>query len=261
MIRCVEWYHMNIQIRGSGPAAPLQSAADLFETEHTLDRPVEVMLRDDPDVRTKTGHRSERHILEMSRSAASSAMATELAVHEFAHMYRHEEGHPSHHQSTAEIISLALTGRTVDRETVAHTHQIANHMKDIYADDLTLRVTGHEKLLRYLEAGLAAALRDRPQFSRPGTRLTGRSAPAITAVNAAFALALIERHDLDETEHRLYDLAAAAASDAPVIPLDRFTELFRSLQADPSPREYRRVLIEATRIYAGARSVDGTAAD
>ena len=251
---------MDIRIHGPGPTGPFLSAADRFETEHDLALPVRIHISDDPDERTKTGHHEDHHIMELSRAAATSAMATELALHEFAHMRRHEEEHPSHVQSTTEAIYLALAGRQVDRETLAHCHQIANHMKDIYADDLTLAVTGPDKLVRYLEAGLAGALEDRPHPAGlvTGTRITARSDPAITAVNAAFALGLVERHDLVDERHRLYDLAHAAAADAPGIDLGRFKRRFRSLAADPDESEYRKTLVDATRAYAGGQ---GPAAD
>ena len=101
---------------------------------------MEVTVREDPDSRTWTAHYDDRHVLNISRQAASSAMARPLALHEYAHMRRYEQSHPSHVQSTGEAITLALAGHTVERRTLAQCYQIANHMKDIYADDITLSV-------------------------------------------------------------------------------------------------------------------------
>lgn len=95
---------MNIRVQGPGPTSPFLSARDLFETEHDLSLPVDVQLRDDPDERTWAGHYDDRHVLNISRQAASSAMARELALHEFAHMARYEQEHPSHTQSTEEVL-------------------------------------------------------------------------------------------------------------------------------------------------------------
>ena len=247
---------MDLRIQGPGPTAPFLSARDLFETERDLSLPVYVRLRDDPDERTWAAHADDYHTLNISRQAASSAMARELALHEFAHMARHEEGHPSHVQSMAEIIYLALSGRSVERQTLTHCYQIANHMKDIYADDITLSVGPGEKLLAFLESSLATAVSDRrAPPPRPGTapRANGGADPSITAVNAAFALALAERHDLLEADHRLYDLAHAAALDAPHVDLDGFRRRFRELSHDPDPSDYRQVLVETTRAYVDGR--------
>jgi hypothetical protein len=253
--------HMDIRVQGAGPSRPFLSAADLFETEYDLTLPVYVRVREDPDERTWAAHYDDHHVLNISQKAASSAMARELALHELAHMARNEESHPSHTQSTEEALFLALSGESVERRKVAHCYQIANHMKDIYADDITVSVAPGEKLVYFLESKLAAALADRPP-QRPGTdwhRATPAADPEITAVNAAFALALVERHDLIEDDHRLYDLAHAAANDAPVIDLDEFRRRFRSLVDDPSESDYRKTLVEITRAYAAES--DAQAAD
>ncbi|RQH01850.1 DUF5781 family protein [Natrarchaeobius oligotrophus] len=251
---------MDIRVQGPGPTSPFLSARDLFETEHDLSLPVYVHLRDDPDERTWAAHYDDHHVLNISRQAASSAMARELALHEFAHMARHEQEHPSHTQSTAEVLYLALAGRRVEQRKLSHCYQIANHMKDIYADDITLSVGPGEKLLAFLESSLATAIADRPNApARPGLeRLSPSADPEITAVNAAFALALAERHDLVDDDHRLYDLAHAAAMDAPGVDFQGFKRRFRELAREPDSSAYRQVLVDATRSYVGG---EGPAAD
>jgi len=261
---------MDIRVRGAVPPAPFLSARDLLETEHSLDRPVEVNVREDPDERTWAAHYDDRHVLNVSGQAATSAMARELALHELAHMVRHEQGHPSHTQSTKEALFLALAGTSVEKHRIAHCYQIANHTRDIYADDITLSVGPTDKLVSYLESSLATAVADSP--ARPGARwgsavtdgsdgplgagggrpLTAGADPDITAVNAAFALALVERHDLVDDDHRLYDLAHAAASDAPGVSLSGFKRQFAALGEDPSESEFRKSLVELTREYATA---------
>ncbi|MGM0590571.1 MAG: DUF5781 family protein [Halobacteriota archaeon] len=245
---------MDLRVCGTAPADPFLSAMDLFETEYTLDLPVRVHVRSDPDVRTWAAHYENHHVLNISKQAATSAMARELALHELSHMARYEERHPSHVQPIEEALYLALTGRTIERRTLVHCHQIANHMKDIYADDITLSVAPAEKLVHFLESQLARALADRPAAPlRPGSRpVSGGSDPDITAVNAAFALALVERHDLVDSDHRLYDLAHAAANDAPGVNVEAFTHRFRSLVDDPSESDYRKALVDVTRAYASS---------
>jgi hypothetical protein len=241
---------MDIRVIGSGPPDPFLSAADLFETEFSLERPVRVTIRSDPDERTWAGHYPDHHVLNISQQAATSAMARELALHELCHMARHEESHPSHTLKTEEALFLGLAGRSVERRKLAHCYQIANHMKDIYADDLTLSVAPAEKLVLFFESQLAAALSDRPTAPRPDSRRISPAAdPDITAVNAAFALALCERHDLLDSEHRLYDLAHAAADDAPDVAFETFKSHFESLADDPTESDYRKALVDVTREY------------
>jgi hypothetical protein len=251
---------MEVRVTGRGPPTPFLSARDRFETEHDLALPVEVRVRADPDERTWVGHREDRHVLTISRQAATSAMAPELALHEYAHMRRHEERHPSHTQETEEVLYLALAGTPVERRVLAHCYQIANHTRDIYADDITLDVGPAEKLVAFLESELAAAVADRPA-SVPGQRITATADPQITAVNAAFALALLERNDAVEDGHPIYDLAHAAAKDAPRVDVDDFRRRFLTLARDPTESEYRRALAEVVEAYVDAAPAGGAAAD
>jgi len=259
---------MDVRVQGAVPAAPFLSARDLFETEYDLSKPVAVQVRDDPDERTWTAHYDDRHVLNISRKAATGAMARELALHEFAHMHRNESGHPSHTQSTREALFLALAGHSVEKHRIAHCYQIANHMKDIYADDITLRVGPADKLVSFLESSLARSLLDSPGEVPVGWhRQVGGadpdvppvgSDPDITAVNAAFALALVERHDLVGENHPLYDLAHAAASDAPAVDFEGFRARFRDLVDSPTESDFRQTLVDATREYAtgGGQAAD-----
>ena len=260
---------MDVTVCGPGPAEPFLGARDLFETERTLEQPVTVRIVADPDERTRVSHTDAGHRLTIPRPAATSAMARELALHEFAHMHHHERDHPSHTQSTREAIYLALAGRSVEQRKLTHCYQIANHMKDIYADDIWLDVAPADKLVAFLESSLAAALADRPREPPAWNRLVAPhrgdapapaagADPEITAVNAAFALGLVERHDLADRDHRIYDLAHAAAADAPGVAFDTFRRQFRSLAPNPDESEYRKTLVDATRTYAGGT---GPAAD
>lgn len=232
---------MEVRVQGEVDPGPFLSAQDIFETEFDLDRPVYVKVREDPDVRTWTAHYDNHHHLNVSRRVATSAMARELTLHELSHMYRYEEGHASHRQSTKEALYLALAGPAADDRIAYHGLQIANHMKDIYADDLTLSVGPSGKLVSFFESSLATAVGD----AQPGTDAT-----SITAVNAAFALALCERHELLDRSHRLYDLADIAAGDAPHIPIDHYKGRFRSLVDNPTPTEYRRELVGTIKSFA-----------
>jgi len=112
-------------------------------------------------------------------------------------------------------------------------------------------LTPPSKLVSFLESELAAAVatRSEPTPWPDSRRITAGSDPEITAVNAAFALGLVERHDVIDAGHRLYDLAHAAADDAPGVDLDAFKRRFRSLGADPSASDYRKALVDATRAY------------
>ncbi len=256
---------MDIRVSGATRPEPFLNAGSLLATEQELSLPVEVKIRENPDERTMAAHYEDRHELVISRKAATSAMARELALHELSHMARYESDHPSHTQSTEEALFLALAGQSVEQRKLTHCYQIANHMKDIYADDITLSVGPSEKFVGFFESQLAAALADRPR-EYPGAwgengRLSSPGTDAeITAVNAAFALAMVERHELADSDHRLYELARIAADDAPSVDLDEFKHRFATLAEHPTESEYRKSLVDVTRSYA-VDGADGPAAD
>ncbi|MFB6095601.1 MAG: DUF5781 family protein [Halodesulfurarchaeum sp.] len=247
---------MDLRLDGQVPRRPFHRAAAKFETGFGLEKPVVVQIRSDPEARTWTGHRSDDHVLTLSERAARSALATELAVHEFAHMRRAEENHPSHTLETEEALFLAFAGREVERDALAHAYQIANHLRDLYADELTFEVTSGGKLISFIESELAAALADRPcDGPETGYRLSGESDPGLTAVNAAFALALVDRHGID-ADHRLADLAGAAAADAPGIDVTVFRDRFGELESNPTEQECLRTLVDLLETYFEHRAGD-----
>ncbi|GGL67910.1 DUF5781 family protein [Halocalculus aciditolerans] len=248
---------MDVRVQGAVPPGPFLGARDLFEATHDLEKPVRVRVRDDPDERTWAGHYDDHHVLNISRQAATSIMARELALHEYAHMHRHEEAHPSHTFDLREAVYLGLAGKSVERRVLHQCRQLANHAKDIYADDITLTVGPTDKLVTFLESELAASVADNPRERRQGHRLTAGADPTMTAVNAAFAVALLERHDLLDDDHRIYALAHAASEDAPSVDVDWFRTRFKTLATDVDESAYRRVLVDLVQAFVDAQ--DATA--
>ncbi|MFB6113746.1 MAG: DUF5781 family protein [Halodesulfurarchaeum sp.] len=245
---------MELRVDGAAPARPFELARSRFEIDHDLELPVAVEIRRDPTERTRTVHEPTHHRLTVSEQVARSSLAPELAVHEFAHMRRREESHPSHMVDVSEAIYLASSGTDIDRTTVAHAYQIANHVRDIYADDITFEVASGEKLASFFESRLAEALADQSAGSRyTGYRLSAGFDPAITAVNAGFALGLLERHDV-ERNHRLYELAHAAQADAPRVDVSRFRREFRDLNGVPNDTSCLRTLVDLFEAYFEARA-------
>lgn len=242
---------MEVAVQNGANPTPFLQARDRFETEFDIERPVKVFVRSDPYQRTVTAHYPTYHTLSMSAIAANSEMAAQLTLHEFAHMVRYEQGHMSHHSSTIEGLYLAAGGRSVSEDRLAHCLQIANHLKDIYADDLTIEVSVPTRLVDFFEASLATTLINRESGSPPrgGNRVTRQNDKAIAAINAAFAIALLDRHDLLPNNHRLFQFADTIASDAPMVPFDHFRTLFYSLEENPTASEYRRVLVDAFSTY------------
>ena len=245
---------MDVRVRGKGPVRPFETARSRFEAVHDLEKPVTIRIQPDPDVRTMATHEKNRHTLTISEAVARSSLTVELAVHEFAHMRRIEQRHPSHTVDVIEALYLASAGQQLDRETIVQAHQIANHVRDVYADDITFEIAPGEKLAGFLESELAMAIADNPRSGpADGYRRSAFADPTLTAVNAAFALALLDRHDVS-TEHRLAELAHAAQTDAPNIDIEVFERYFAGLQPGPSETDCLRTLIDLFEAYFEARA-------
>lgn len=245
---------MEVRVHGPAPTHPFEAARARFEAVREIEKPVAVEVTTDPAERTRTTHGPTRHRLTVSESVVRSAIATEILLHEFAHMHRFEERHASHTVDTREAFFLASAGYRLEGDAVAHTVQIANHVRDIYADDITFEVTDGKKLASFLESELATAIADRPRAAPTGGyRLSADADPGLTAVNAAFALALLDRHGIS-SDHRLGDLAHAAQTDAPVVDLERFRRQFRELEDDPDERACLRTLVDLFEAYFETRN-------
>jgi hypothetical protein len=254
---------MEVNVRDGAPPGPFLSAAEMLETRYDVDAPVFVTVVEDPDTRTHVVHYDDHHEVVISAAAVSSAMARELILHEFAHVVRNEQGHTSHHLEPTEAVMIGAAGRRVARPKIIHCYQIANHMRDIYADDITLDLLPPDKLMAYLASAVAHAVSEaQHHMMGPRSRLVSRAPdPEITAVNAAFALGVARRHNVDPAVYRLEALAHAAGDDAPRIDIDGFADRFARLRADPSTREYRRALVETLQTYLWPSPQQPQAAD
>jgi len=194
---------------------PFLGAADLFETEWSLDDPVHVKVRD-PDERTWAGHYDGYHVLNVSKRAATSAMARELAVHELSHMARYEEGaRVSHPIDRGGAVPRALRrdgGAPQARALLPDREPHEGHLRRRH--HALGRARGQAPRLPRVDP---RGRRRRPTPSLPGRRppVTAGADPEITAVNAAFALALVERHDIAGPGHRITTSRARRATPTP----------------------------------------------
>lgn len=176
---------MELDFDGTGPTAPFLGTRDLFRTEHDLEWPVTIRMREDPDERKCVSHDADNHRLTIYRQAVTSAIARELALHEFAYMH-HAEVDPLTTPSTEERLFLSLSGRTIERRTLTQCYRIANHTRDIYADDIWLNVALADKLVTFSKRVWLQRWQIVPKAGLPGidsptahTRISPRSTPGL----------------------------------------------------------------------------------
>ncbi len=153
----------------------------------TIGRPVRIVIEAMP-IMGATEPTSDGFRLHVAAHAVRSGMLDGLMAHEAGHMIRMEQGHPSHlndvHRRALESVSVPTKARNA---FLGVARAAINHVEDIYADDLSIRVIGRDR-------DMAAFFSDwvRNSAEPGGTRweTIGRG------VTAAFALGNLARHGI-----------------------------------------------------------------
>ena len=127
-------------------AALLEVARRYREMGVEPERPVTLIVEDMP-IMGATESRTAGHRLHVGAHAVGSGMLDGLIAHEMGHMVRTEQGHPSH---TAEVHRRVLRSLEVPPSQrngfLAVARVAVNHVQDVYADDLAIRVIGRDRI-------------------------------------------------------------------------------------------------------------------
>lgn len=82
-----------------------------------------------------TFSRKDAHVIVVSESALDSGLLEGLLVHEMSHIYLAEKNHPSH-----DNMEDVLKGFVEEDYRGRVIHDLVNHVKNIYADDVAFKV-------------------------------------------------------------------------------------------------------------------------
>jgi hypothetical protein len=184
-----------------------------------IERPVSLVVEPMPIMgatqTTRDGHR-----LHVAAHAVGSGALDGLLAHEAGHMVRAERGHPSHrpevHRRAYDAVAVPPRSRNafggVAREAI-------NHVEDVYADDLALRVLGADDRM-------AAFFSD---WARNSARVGGDRWETVgNGVTVAFALGNLARHGIPP-EDGVVRHADAFAAAADIQSFPGFVATFRDL--------------------------------
>jgi len=152
-----------------------------------------------------TSRRWQQHTIVVSGFAAKSGMLQGLLAHELSHVYRNVTNHPSHNdriisQLTSSFINRYELDIGYQREIL---HQVINHVQDLYADDITMKVLATDNPVfdsGQLEAFFIDWIKDAPVTT--GVRKRDRWANAAIMLNNSFALSNMQRHGINDAENR-----------------------------------------------------------
>jgi hypothetical protein len=168
-----------------------------------IDQDVKVIVDRDLPFMGYTSRRWQSHLIVVSGFALDSPMLEGLLTHELSHVYRNITHHPSHSDLLiAGLMRLFIDthrlGRDYNQEIL---HQAINHVQDLYADDIAIRVlaTYHgTPTLRQLGDFFLGWIKEEPATS--GVRRRDQWVNASVLLNNSFAISNMERHRITESQ-------------------------------------------------------------
>jgi hypothetical protein len=168
----------------------------------------------------------ERHTLFVSVQAVESDMLDGLIAHEFGHMVRTEEAHPSHRADVYGVMEKEVRIPPGAHEAFG---QGFNHIQDIYADDLAFPVFSGRNGRRAYD--FFAAWVDHNVNARGKERWHNLG----LAASNGFAIGNLVRHRLIANGDPLWDRARAFDRASGFEAVDGFVDFYANLPDDPDP--------------------------
>lgn len=152
-----------------------------------------------------TSRQWRRHTIVVSGFAVRSGMLQGLLAHELSHVYRNVTNHPSHNdriisQLTSSFINQYKLDANYQQEIL---HQVINHVQDLYADDITMKVLASGNDLfdsRQLEGFFVDWIKDAPVTT--GVSKQDRWVNAAIMLSNSFALSNMQRHNVNDHEKK-----------------------------------------------------------
>jgi hypothetical protein len=148
-----------------------------------------------------TSRQWQGHVIVVSGFALESPMLEGLLTHELSHVYRNITRHPSHSEPLIEsLMRIFIDDHKLDRDyELEILHQAMNHIQDLYADDIAVRVLGAyhgTPLLEQLGDFFLGWIKEEPATSGLGRR--DRWVNASILLNNSFAISNMQRHNMTE---------------------------------------------------------------
>lgn len=109
---------------------------------YVITQPVEVKVDEKLPFMGYTSRQWEKHVIVVSGFATQSLLLWGLLTHELSHVYRNLSNHPSHNEeilanATGSFTQVHGLSEDYQRQVL---HQAINHIQDLYADDIAVRV-------------------------------------------------------------------------------------------------------------------------
>ena len=179
-------------------AEKLRNVLDLMSRNgFEINQPVDLAVDENLPFMGYTSRRWQRHLIVVSGSAVGSPMLEGLLAHELSHVYRTLTNHPSHNEKIiAEAVGSLTQLQSLDEDYQAEVlHQAINHIQDLYADDIAVKVLMSEQDRAAVFEGLGEFFLDwiKEEPVNSGSRQKNAWANAGILLNNCFAVSNIQR--------------------------------------------------------------------
>ena len=170
-----------------------------------IDEEVSVVVDKNLPFMGYTSRQWQKHTIIVSGMAVKSGMLEGLLAHELSHVYRNVTGHPSHNEGIiAHLASSFISNHKLDADYQRQTlHQVLNHVQDLYADDITMKILATDNGLfdpKQLEGFFIEWIKEEPVKTDVNKR--DRWANAAIMLNNSFALSNMQRHNINDHDQR-----------------------------------------------------------
>jgi hypothetical protein len=170
-----------------------------------IDQAVSVVVDEKLPFMGYTSRQGLNHTIVVSGLAVKSGMLKGLLAHELSHVYRNITGHPSHNERIiAHLASSFINNYRLDAGYQRQIlHQVINHVQDLYADDITMKILSTDNGLfdpKQLTEFFVEWIREEPV----NTGINGRDrwVNAGIMLNNSFALSNMQRHNISDENQR-----------------------------------------------------------
>jgi hypothetical protein len=172
---------------------------------YSVEEEVDVVVDKNLPFMGYTSRQGRKHTIVVSGMAVGSAMLKGLLAHELSHVYRNVTNHPSHDEKILTVVAGSfIRNHRVDMDYQKQIlHQVINHVQDLYADDITMKILTSESGLfdpEQLEAFFVEWVKEEPVKTEMEKR--DRWINAGIMLNNSFAISNMQRHDIKEGDHR-----------------------------------------------------------
>jgi len=168
---------------------------------YAIEQPVEIEVNERLPFMGYTSRHWQRHVIVVSGFAVKSPMLEGLLAHELSHVYRNLTNHPSHNEKIIGSVAAHFAqvhGLSEDYQRQI-LHQAVNHIQDLYADDIAVKVIqGNQRMRVTLEAlgeFFLGWIKEEPEKSNPARKQAWLNAGIL--LNNCFAVSNIQRRNVE----------------------------------------------------------------